>query len=693
MTSLSIPGYEILDTLGKGGMATVYLARQAIFERKVALKVMSKSLADNPAFGQRFLREARIVSELVHPNIVAVYQVGVHEDMYYLAMEYLPGQELKQLITTLSIPEKITIIRDIASALGFAGARGYVHRDIKPENIMYDRESKRAVLTDFGIARAADLDADVTHTGITVGTPHYMSPEQAKGGVVDQRSDLYSLGAVMYTLLTGEVPYTAESAVAIGIKHITSPVPLLPEELESLQPIIDRLLAKAPEDRYQDASQLIKHLDGIDLNWLENLQLDYPQLDGSGMMEDATTEIFRVFDSAELGVAQARPGRSLLASVVYLVLLLLGIIALIGYALETHRIHDWFRSAQDISLPVSPSASAPATIPDSGEKEPDISAQSLESASQEEPQNQVSSEADASQLRASITELEAAFSRGETTLDEIVAVYRQLRVLEPANQSVQDSLERLHQQSLVRVNELMAAGELDYAAKLLDDVRRLFPSINIDNVPDTLSPTVPDIAQLQQQADLLMKQGNDVEPPGNNALTLYRQILALDDANNHAQDALIAIEANLVKRGYQYLKVGDITAAEVMAHKALSINADSKASIGLLDEIGAQFKRKQQRDQLLAEAEQQMANGLLFYPPGESAYDLFYRVLQTDPDNERANAGQALLVEALSSQVWHLVEEGQLEEARRVLRRPLSIWPDNQRVRSLADAVDAVAEQ
>ncbi|MBX2858853.1 MAG: protein kinase [Cellvibrionaceae bacterium] len=267
--AIEIPGYKIRKTIGKGGMASVYLAEQEIFERDVALKVMSRALAEDPSFGQRFFREAKIVSQLVHPNIVTVYDVGVHKNTYYLSMEYVDGGDLKSLRRKLSLTQKVRAVRDIAKALDYAGAKGYVHRDIKPENIMFHTGDGRAVLMDFGIARAAELDSAMTQTGIAIGTPHYMSPEQAKGQAVDPRSDIYSLGVVLFLLITGAVPYNAESAVAIGIKHITEPVPRLPEPYTALQPLIDRSMAKKPEDRFQTAKEFFTALMRTNMSHVE----------------------------------------------------------------------------------------------------------------------------------------------------------------------------------------------------------------------------------------------------------------------------------------------------------------------------------------------------------------------------------------------------------------------------------------
>ncbi|BFM20299.1 protein kinase domain-containing protein [Gilvimarinus japonicus] len=261
---MEIPGYKIIDTLGEGGMATVYLAIQQSFEREVALKVMSSQLSKDPSFGERFLREARIVSRLVHPNIVTVYDVGVHKGNHYLSMEYVPGEDLKQRRGSLTLAQILNLVKDVARALDYAGNKGYIHRDVKPENIMLHAEDGRAVLMDFGIARATDIGSGMTQTGTTMGTPHYMSPEQAKGVAVDPRSDIYSLGVVLFQLLAGRVPFDGDSAVAVGIMHVSESVPALPEYLALFQPIIDKALAKKPEARYQTGRELVDELDALD---------------------------------------------------------------------------------------------------------------------------------------------------------------------------------------------------------------------------------------------------------------------------------------------------------------------------------------------------------------------------------------------------------------------------------------------
>ncbi|MES2823917.1 MAG: protein kinase [Pseudomonadota bacterium] len=260
---IELPGYKIKSTLGKGGMATVYLAVQESFERDVALKVMSPDLLADASFGERFLREAKIVSRLVHPNIVSVYDVGIHNGYYFLSMEYIPGKDLTQKRLDLSLLDRLRVIKEIARALDFAGKKGYVHRDVKPENIMLHDEDGRAVLMDFGIAKPSDTASGMTQVGTAIGTPHYMSPEQAKGLAVDTRADLYSLGVVLFLMVTGRVPYDGESAVVVGIMHISEDIPCLPPYLEVFQSIIDKAMAKNPERRYQTGAEFIAALDAI----------------------------------------------------------------------------------------------------------------------------------------------------------------------------------------------------------------------------------------------------------------------------------------------------------------------------------------------------------------------------------------------------------------------------------------------
>jgi len=274
---ISIPGYKITKTIGRGGMATVYQATQESIGRLVAIKVMSPALAADPSFSDRFVKEARMAN-LAHPNIVTVYDAGVVDDTNYIVMEYASGGNLDTLIKEgISISRSLAVIKQIASALNYSCNQGFIHRDVKPENIIF-REDGSAVLMDFGIAKAISSGTQLTMVGSTIGSPNYMSPEQARGLELDGRSDLYSLGIVFYETLTGTKPYDASDTYVIGLKHINDPIPQLPENLSQFQPIIDRLLAKAPDGRFANGNQLIQALEMFSLEG-EALNVDISRVD------------------------------------------------------------------------------------------------------------------------------------------------------------------------------------------------------------------------------------------------------------------------------------------------------------------------------------------------------------------------------------------------------------------------------
>jgi eukaryotic-like serine/threonine-protein kinase len=257
--------YKVLSRLGSGGMADVFLAEDEQLQRKVALKLLHRRFAQDPDFVERFRREAQAAAGLQHPNVVSVYDRGTFDGTYYIAMEYLPGQSLKQLIRSqapLDPIRAIDITIQILKAARFAHRRGIIHRDLKPHNVIVD-DADQVKVTDFGIARAGA--SDMTETGSIMGTAQYLSPEQAQGHAVSAASDLYAIGVVLYELLTGRVPFDAESAVTIALKHVAeAPAapghvnPAVPPELEQ---IVMWALNKNPADRPADADEFIQALE------------------------------------------------------------------------------------------------------------------------------------------------------------------------------------------------------------------------------------------------------------------------------------------------------------------------------------------------------------------------------------------------------------------------------------------------
>lgn len=256
--------YDILEELGRGGMAIVYRARERDLDREVAIKVLPAQFAFDESFVERFQREGRIAAQLEHPHVVPIHRVGRSGHVVYFAMKLLRGQSLSERLHEkgrLPTAEVRRMLLETASALGYAAKRGVVHRDIKPDNIMLD-EDGRCVVTDFGIARSA-AQSKLTATGMAVGTPRYMSPEQARASSLDGRSDIYSLGVVGYECLVGTTPFDGEDAFAILMAHINDPLPrpaLVTDEERAIFQVIERMLAKNPQQRFQSAEEVVAAL-------------------------------------------------------------------------------------------------------------------------------------------------------------------------------------------------------------------------------------------------------------------------------------------------------------------------------------------------------------------------------------------------------------------------------------------------
>ena len=643
---IEIPGYRLLRPLGRGGMATVYLAVQESVDREVALKVMSPTLLGDPQFGQRFQREARIAARLRHRNVVQVHDVAVHGDHHYIAMEYLPkGPVLRKGDVPRGPAFALRVVCDIAQALDYASGKGVIHRDIKPDNILL-REDGSAALTDFGIARASD-GTRMTRTGAIVGTPHYMSPEQARGQEVDGRADLYSLGIVFHELLLGRPPYEADDSLAVGIMHITAPLPRLPAPLAWLQPLLDRMLAKDPADRFQSGAELAAAIG--------RLQREQPDLAGEpdpsasfagsqpspppasatvGTGNDAFEPTLGRLDEVVSTPTRRRTVRPRERGRGWLVAAL---VLLVAGGAGAWQFQDRLRSLL-----------------------PDTRRSVLLAEAQEA--------------------LEAGRLAGEGGARDL---YAAVLALDPDNHAARTGLGAVGAALLAAAREDIAAGELARARRHLDQAAELsVPAVEREALEQALREREREggvLDELLTQAAAGLQEGRIDGEQG--ALALYQRAFALAPGNAVVRQGREQALSALLGRAQAALAGGDATAAAALVEQVAAIDP---AHLGLPAVRAALSEQQGQRAAALGAqleaAERLLVQGRLTSPPGANAQAAFEAVLASDPGNERARNGLARVASALLATAARAAADFEFDQASDLLDKAAGIAPGSAEV-------------
>lgn len=580
MTAIDIPGYVIRREVGVGGMASVYLALQTSLDREVALKVMAPALAADPTFSKRFLQEARMLASLAHPNIVQVYDVGVTQaQLNYFSMQYLSGGDFAQRVR-LGMSEKdlLRVLEGIANALGYAHHRGYVHRDVAPGNILFD-VSDTPLLTDFGIARAFSQTARITSAGISVGTSHYMSPEQARGSDVDARSDLYGLGVLTWFGLTGKPPYEGADGFAVSYAHVFEPIPRLPAGKEHWQPLIDKALAKDPAERYQSAEAFIAALATIEPRVAAVAQSSASDAPTRVLQRDAVASALRAdkatarngaLPSTDAPIEQSKAVDSDTRSPRFWLpwaLAALGIVLIgsVGYALMAGKSGDASTRAADTAVnPRNPGVPPVKTAVIAAQA---TSATSEPQVSPESPDDALQSDADE---MAAVEPLDLASV--PTVVDPVAMLVRQARV-DLAGQRLTNPprLNAFERFSLaLRIDpssKLATQGIIDTAKAYLELAEKSFAAGNLPEFASYLDKaeevagSIPQGAQTVAEAKSRRKREVDQwlaaaqlasgKLDAQGARDAYEKVVALDPKNKTAEDGLRKVD-RMGKPGYVF---------------------------------------------------------------------------------------------------------------------------------------------
>jgi serine/threonine-protein kinase PpkA len=594
-----ISGYKIVREIGHGGMSTVYLAVQKSVNRYVALKVMSSHLVDDESYTKRFLSEARIAARFRHPNIIAIFDVNIFDGIPYIAMEYVPGGELDtERIKSMNLTEKLSVLVQIADALGFLHKQNFVHRDIKPANILF-REDNTVVLTDFGVARDQTASTHETLTGYIIGTPHYLSPEQAQGRTVDARSDLYSLGIMMFRVLTSRLPYVADDAISICTMHVHANIPDLPKEYKKFDRIIKKAMAKSPEDRHQSAYEFIDDLisvtgsktakllrrsvEGVALEAIKSEDADTTTRAQVQVTEaDLRTKIqpsiptvslihrkIRRFLGLDLGqkAVQAKAGsrkplhRRLVLGGLVVVLVTATALILIP-AIEKKADEDSSAEEERIDEP------APAPVP----------TETTELTMESEPEPEPGPEPVQEDF---YLDIDALLSRGFEALEQGIYVqpmevsalgyFREVLSLEPNNAQAQAGLESLAGALLDLMEAELLKGELDVAEQFLEEAKQTQSAdparlARLENIlkgkGDTAKSLDSEIAEKLSRGYEYLAVDQLTLPADANAVSEFNQVLLMDEGNAKAMLGLEQVGIRYLVLAKDHMSSGNWSQAE-----------------------------------------------------------------------------------------------------------------------------------
>lgn len=679
----SIPGYQIKKTLGQGGMASVYLALQESVKRKVALKIMSSHLGEESVWAKRFIQEAQVIAQLSHPNVVPVYDVGVHDGQFYIAMEYLESGSLKDRMQNhLPLKQTIKIVTGIAAGLDFAGEKGFVHRDIKPDNIMF-RQGGSPVILDFGIVKQMGNPKNkMTQTGMIVGTTAYMSPEQAQGKELDCRSDIYSLGILFYELLTGDVPFTGESDVAVLLKHVKETPPPLPDSLQTLQPVIDMCLAKEPGHRYSRAREIIEHLKKLEpeLKTLVHSQ-EQPEILGDNQatlvkshitssdqptiississMEPQTKvedddDITRVLSSAKATIkdfsAESQQRKAKHNKQLFLTLAGIAVIALgyVGY--------------QNLYIVPKERALAEAKI----------------QATEQKLQQKIDSlfrQVSTDELNLELTDTQS--------VNNFIATLREILKLEPENKRAQTMLTELGNKYIQRAQESIKNSNIPQAEIYRDYAQQLTPTApQLSGISDSIRQLRTKQTQKNLNEQLLETQINtllslaqqDIKNTSGFSESAYsklKQILTLDENNDDAKQIVAQMITSLIEDTNKKIKQQDYNQARsniAYLNKYAEPTEEIKQIKQNLEREENKYQSEQAISRLISQANQldqpdrnEIQNNKLIAT--------YKQILSLSPNNQTAENKLAKTQEYGAAIVLSHINQGNIKDAESALKR------------------------
>jgi serine/threonine-protein kinase PpkA len=574
---MEIPGFKIERFIAEGGMASVYLAVQESLQRRVALKVLKKF--DHPEQAKRFSYEARVVASLDHRNIVTIHDIGIVGDRHYIAMEYLEGGSLAERIAKgMQVPEILDLMESIGGCLDFVHRRGIVHRDIKPGNVLFHADGTPK-LTDFGIAKQVANDQDLTMDGTSVGSPAYLSPEQVGDRPLDGRADIYALGVVFFEMLTGHKPYGGDSAIATILAHLTRPIPALPPALSAYQDLLERMLAKDPDDRIGSAGELVERV--------RALRLSAPRLPGNAV---ATLAGGVEVDPLQRGAAAAIQ-RMRASGLTVKAALALSVLSVAAGAMVLSGQHV-LRQKGHTAVAVRPLA-AGANATSEVASPPDVPA--VARPGQGEPPGRATAQVSVhGQPPAAPSRpperADAAPKPGSEAVPPTDEPARQSSATNPASPAGNPSARAAEQPPRG------AAGGEPVSA----------PSgrpLNAAPAPGGVSDKA--IQRWLAAADRALRENRLTTPPGDNAYDAYQQVLKLDPHREEAEAGIAKVAGRYAVLARSELHRGNYPLARLYVRRGIAVRSDDAELLALRAQINARSRARRAQQEHAAQERRQ----------------------------------------------------------------------------------------
>jgi len=663
-----IDGYEIGKEIGAGGMARVFLAKQMSLHRQVAIKILHPHLTGGGDFRKRFLHEGQMLARLNHPNIVAIYDIGTSNDASYMAMEYLQSGTLNQRIRDgMSLAEVIRVCTQIAHALSLAHHNHIVHRDLKPSNIMF-KDEVTPVLTDFGIARQLDTDHRMTKTGMVVGTPYYMSPEQLSGQDIDGRADLYSLGVMLFELLTGDLPFKAEEPLALAMQHVQQPPPPLPDNLAELQPILDKMLAKSCTDRFGDMIDFCEAMQSLvaentdfasrlsgETQLFSTDQFSDPRFKAKAPKPASSQETGMASSQITSGGGRWRTGK----------LLAIAAMLLISAGVGTYMLWPDNRPGLELS---------------------------------DEKQQIVDN------LLMRVNGYIAVNQIDTPEGKNAVQILQQIEQMAPNHPDARDLAEQIiiyyqTDASLALDNDDLEAASINVnkgLALIPDNKALLDLKFRIESQQQQFENQLI-VTRLLNQASGQIEQRQLVQPVGDNALSSFDQVLKIDPLNETASKGRQAIQQTLIDQIDREIAEGELQlAARHLSETDVLFPGSRQVLIAreALNNAQGDIIARQEVAELLDRADTLMTSGTLVSDDGESALDLYQSVLGKDMDNTTAIDGLSRIGSSYANQAEQALAGEQFPLAASLAQDGLRALPDNSRLLNIQSrAISALGQQ